>query len=468
VSIAGNTQKGFKLLNFDSDAWHEDEWDNWTLVDALLSAQFVNTPYAVAGGTAANIALNYTPDRVLTNGLTIVFRLSSNIVGATTVDVDGTGAKNLLLLGNALAAGDYNIGETIQAVYDGVAFNIISPIHKFARLVVQAGASGATPNASHDDFVIHNNDSAGISILTPNNKVGGLFFGDPENAVAGGLYYEHTSDTLSLFAGGMVGFTFATDLFRMVLGGADFEISEFAANVVRIGGEGRTDGLFVDLVNGRIGINRSNPASALDILGDVGIVGNLVVTGALGLAAGSISVSVLNGSVSLAHGGTGGTDAATGRAGLGLGSLATLNSINGGNWSGADLAIVDGGTGASSASTALANLGGLSSIYQRLPQVSKSVAFDIDTTMDGGHVRYTGSAAAATIQPNGTINMPRDAIVLLVNDGSGALTITRGAGVALVWAASGADANRQLAVGGMASIIQVATNRWFISGTGLS
>jgi hypothetical protein len=64
--------------------------------------------------------------------------------------------------------------------------------------------------------------------------------------------------------------------------------------------------------------------------------------------------------------------------------------------------------------------------------------------------------------------MPRDAIVLLVNDGSGALTITRGAGVALVWAASGADANRQLAVGGMASIIQVATNRWFISGTGLS
>jgi hypothetical protein len=132
------------------------------------------------------------------------------------------------------------------------------------------------------------------------------------------------------------------------------------------------------------------------------------------------------------------------------------------------VSIGNGGTGQTTAPLALAALGGLGTAYQRLPQVAKSAAFSFALTMDGGHVRYTGAAAAATIDPNATTAFPRDAVILVVNDGSGALTIARGAGVALIWAASGADANRALAVGGMAMMIQVATNRWFISGAGLS
>jgi hypothetical protein len=132
------------------------------------------------------------------------------------------------------------------------------------------------------------------------------------------------------------------------------------------------------------------------------------------------------------------------------------------------VSIANGGTGQITAPLALAALGGLGSAYQRLPQVSKSAAFSFSLDMDGGHVRYTGAAAAATIDPNATTAFLRDAVILLVNDGSGVITITRGTGVALIWAASGADANRTLAVGGMAMLIQVATNRWFISGAGLS
>lgn len=128
------------------------------------------------------------------------------------------------------------------------------------------------------------------------------------------------------------------------------------------------------------------------------------------------------------------------------------------------IAVNKGGTGAITAAAARTNLGALSDVFQRLPQTAKSSGFALAAGMDGGHIRYTGAATGMTV-PTGLV---QDFTALLVNDGSGAIAIARDPGVAMIWAATNADGNRSLAPGGMATIIQVATNRFFISGTGLS
>jgi hypothetical protein len=67
--------------------------------------------------------------------------------------------------------------------------------------VYTASAGSVTAAVSADDLTVENSANAGISILTPNDALGSIFFGDPEDNDEGGIQFDHNSNNLVIFSG---------------------------------------------------------------------------------------------------------------------------------------------------------------------------------------------------------------------------------------------------------------------------
>lgn len=106
--------------------------------------------------------------------------------------------------------------------------------------------------------------------------------------------------------------------------------------------------------------------------------------------------------------------------------------------------------------------------YKDLPQNAQAGGYTLVMADRGKHVYCTGGAANVVIPPNSSVAFPIGTACTIINDGSGARTLTQGAGVTLKWAGLGTTGNRTLAVGGVATLIKVATDTWYVSGAGLS
>jgi hypothetical protein len=122
----------------------------------------------------------------------------------------------------------------------------------------------------------------------------------------------------------------------------------------------------------------------------------------------------------------------------------------------------DAGDTITIASTALA------ATFKGIVPTTRNAAFSFTNAMNGVSTDYTGSAAAATIDPQATTALDAGWTHVIRNNGSGVLTITRGAGVSLKGNGGVASANISLAVGGVATIVRWAANDFTISGSGLS
>jgi len=78
-------------------------------------------------------------------------------------------------------------------------------IDSSGRLLVATNSASAA-NSGADDLVIGNTSQGnnGMSIVTNNANIGGIFFADQDNAVRGGVRYQHASDLAQFYAGGNV------------------------------------------------------------------------------------------------------------------------------------------------------------------------------------------------------------------------------------------------------------------------
>lgn len=140
------TNYGFGLVDFASRPWHTDEWANWTKLDSLLTILNAGIPFAIATGAANAYAVAYSP--AITSyiiGLELSFQPNHTNTGASTLNVNGLGAKNIRVSGEAVPAALLQGAGYVRVIYDGTQFILVQagvPPSVGATLPSQTSQSG--------------------------------------------------------------------------------------------------------------------------------------------------------------------------------------------------------------------------------------------------------------------------------------------------------------------------------------
>jgi hypothetical protein len=115
------------------------------------------------------------------------------------------------------------------------------------------------------------------------------------------------------------------------------------------------------------------------------------------------------------------------------------------------------------------NTAGFAIGYRDIPQVSLSANATIATADAGKHF-YSTSASnlILTIANNASQAFQTGSALTIINQGTGNITVAQGSGVTLYLAGNASAGNRTISTFGMATCIKVATNTWFINGTGVA
>ena len=105
-------------------------------------------------------------------------------------------------------------------------------------------------------------------------------------------------------------------------------------------------------------------------------------------------------------------------------------------------------------------------------EILRSVAgaFTLAATDRDLAIQYTGAGGhIGTVPLNASVAIGNGALIIILNNGTGSLTIGREPGVTMKWAGNGGtNADRTLAAGGIAWVWKITTDAWYVGGVGLT
>ena len=115
------------------------------------------------------------------------FGNGSNLSGITT---SPAGSDKQIQFNNS-----NNFGASSNLVFDNGKLGVGTSSPE-ANLHIYSGDASIAPSALADELVVEGAGSTGISILTPNNQVGRIYFGDSDNSSRAYILYDHSSDIM--------------------------------------------------------------------------------------------------------------------------------------------------------------------------------------------------------------------------------------------------------------------------------
>jgi hypothetical protein len=107
--------------------------------------------------------------------------------------------------------------------------------------------------------------------------------------------------------------------------------------------------------------------------------------------------------------------------------------------------------------------------YLEIPQNAQNTSYTLALTDSGKHIYSQNTATQViTIPTNANVSFNVGTAVSIVLQGSGSITVSPFSGVTLYLAGNSTSASRTISTYGMATLLKVATNTWFINGSGVS
>lgn len=150
-------------------------------------------------------------------------------------------------------------------------------------------------------------------------------------------------------------------------------------------------------------------------------------------------------------------------------NIAALSgNLDGGGFNVSNVANISGGN-ISATGNISANVNGFQIGYRNVPQVVLSANANVALGDSGKHFYSTTAGNLAVLIPtNANVAFPVGTAFSVVVQAAGNVAVNADTGVTLYLAGNSTSGNRTVGTYGMATVMKVATDTWFINGTGVS